>query len=274
MIKLLKTLHYLSLDVVLGAVASSYLFWKMPDGNASADIPSLLILGICTWIIYILDRLLDNLKSEPTDTRHAFHFRHQYYLSITIIILICIAFVVVFFLPKNVILFGIGLLVLITAYYLFLKYFSQNTHYQYFKEIFTAILYSISVVGSAFCTKQNLSFFDYLAGFTFLLLVHQSILVFSFYEAKDNPKTMNLARKIGIRNCIYPIFGILVFAISNNFFEASIFTKKVFFVETLMSICTVFVFVFYKKLSKNETYRWLGEMVFWLPVLLKTLTGL
>ena len=61
----LKTLHYLSLDVVVGAVASSWMFWKIPDGNGEVNLPSILILGICTWIIYIFDRLLDNLKYEP-----------------------------------------------------------------------------------------------------------------------------------------------------------------------------------------------------------------
>lgn len=96
----LKTLHYLSLDVVLGAVASSWMFWKIPDGNGVVNLPSILILGICTWIIYILDRLLDNLKSEPEDARHQFHFQHQYYLQVGIIILFFIAAILAFFCPK------------------------------------------------------------------------------------------------------------------------------------------------------------------------------
>ena len=266
--KLLKTLHYLSLDVVVGAVASSWMFWKIPDGNTLPDILSLIILGISTWIIYILDRLLDNLKFEPQDARHQFHFQHQYYLSITIVLLFTIALVLVFFLPNKVIYFGIGLSILLTIYFYFLKKYSQNTDYQYFKEIFTAIIYSISVVGSAFSTKQNLGIFEYLAGINFLFLVHQSILIFSYCEAKTQANVKNLAEKIGEENCTYLIMSICVFIALSNVFEASIFTQKVFFVETIMAICSTLIFVFRAKLAKNETYRWLGEMVFWLPILI------
>lgn len=266
--KLLKTLHYLSLDVVVGAVVSSWMFWQIPDEMIKPDVPSLLILGICTWIIYILDRLLDNIKSEPKDTRHQFHFQHQYYLQITIIILFVVAFILVFFLPKNVIYFGIGLSIFLVIYFIILKKTSQKANYQYFKEVFTAMLYTLSVVGSAFSTKQNLGLIDYLAGFNFFLLVHQSILIFSFYEAKSHPETKNLASKLGRRNCTYLITGVCIFILLCNIFEASFFTKKVIIIETLMSVCSVLIFVFQAKLAKNENYRWIGEIVFWLPILL------
>ena len=244
------------------------MFWRIPDGITKPDVPSLLILGICTWIIYILDRLLNNIKSEPQDARHQFHFQHQYYLQVTIIILCVVALILVFFLPKNVIYFGIGLSVFLVIYFIIIKKTSHNANYQYFKEIFTALLYSISIVGSAFSTKQNLALIDYLAGLNFFLLVHQSILIFSYYEAASQPETKNLANKLSKKNYTYLIVGICTFIISGNFFDASLFTKKVFFIEALMSLCSVLIFVFQAKLAKNENYRCLGEMVFWLPLLL------
>lgn len=96
--RLLQTLHYLSLDVVAGAVLSSIMFWKMPDGNSQPNALVLVVLAICTWIIYILDRLLDNIKSEPQDARHQFHFDNQYYLQVIIIVLSVLALFLVFFL--------------------------------------------------------------------------------------------------------------------------------------------------------------------------------
>lgn len=264
----LKNLHYLSLDVVVGAVISSWMFWQIPDGMTKPNLPALLILGICTWIIYILDRLLDNIKSDPKDTRHQFHFQYQYYLQITIIILFIIAIILVFFLPIKVIYFGIGLSVFLIIYFIILKKTSQKANYQYFKEIFTAILYTLSVVGSAFSMKQNLGVIDYLVGFNFFLLVHQSILIFSFHEAKLYPETKNLASKLGSKNCTYLIISICSFIIFCNIFDASLITKKVLFIETLMTICSVLTYIFQAKLTKNESYRWIGEMVFWLPILL------
>ena len=263
-----KTFHYLSLDVVVGAVASSWMFWKIPDGNGVINLPSILILGICTWIIYILDRLLDNLKSEPEDTRHQFHFQHQYYLQVGVIILFFIVAILAFFLPRNIICFGITLSILILIYFYILHKKSKSANYQYFKEIFTSAIYSICVVGSAFSAKSNLDWKAYSAGFVFFLLVHQSILIFSFYESKAYPTTKNLAKKLGKTNCTYLILGVLAISATSIFFTDNLFLQKVFFTETLMASCSVLIYFFHEKLAKNETYRWLGEMVFWLPLML------
>lgn len=264
----LKTLHYLSLDVVLGAVASSWMFWKIPDGNGVVNLPSMLILGICTWIIYILDRLLDNLKSEPEDARHQFHFQHQYYLQVVIIILFFIAVILAFFLPRNVIYFGIALSVLILIYFYILQKKSKSADYQYFKEVFTSAIYSLCVVGSAFSTKPTLDWQAYLAGFFFFLLVHQSILIFSFYESQAYPTTKNLAKKLGKTNCTYLILGVFALTAIAHFLSNNLFLQKVFLIESLMAFCSVLIYFFEAKLAKNERYRWLGEMVFWLPLLL------
>lgn len=264
----LKTLHYLSLDVVVGAVASSWMFWKIPDENGVVNLPSILVLGICTWIIYILDRLIDNLKSEPEDTRHQFHFQYQYYLQIGIIILFFIAAILTFFLPRNVIYFGIALSILILVYFYILHKKSKSANYQYFKEIFTSIIYSLCVVGNAFSAKLNLDWQAYLTGFVFFLLVHQSILIFSFYESQAYPKTKNLAKKLGKTNCTYLILGVLAISTTSIFFTDNLFLQKVFFMETLMAFCSVLIYFFHEKLAKGENYRWLGEMVFWLPLML------
>jgi hypothetical protein len=264
----LKTLHYLSLDVVVGAVASSWMFWKIPDGNGVVNLPSILILGICTWIIYIFDRLLDNLKSEPEDARHQFHFQHQYYLQVGIIILFFIVAILAFFLPKNVIYFGIALSVLILIYFYILQKKSKSANYQHFKEIFTSAIYSICVVGSAFSAKSNLDWQAYLAGFVFFLLVLQSILIFSFYESQAYPKTKNLAKKLGKTNCTFLILGVLLLSIISIFSNDNLYLQKVFFIEALMAFYSVLIYFFQAKLAKNENYRWLGEMVFWMPLVL------
>ncbi|AFK02330.1 hypothetical protein Emtol_1181 [Emticicia oligotrophica DSM 17448] len=265
---LLKTLHYLSLDVVVGAVVCSWMFWKMPDGKGVVNIPSLVILGICTWIIYILDRLLDNLKSEPEDARHKFHYEHQYYLQITIIILFLIATLMVFFLPKAVVYFGVTLVGVLFLYFYILQKNNISSDYQYFKEIFTAAIYCVCVSGGALSTKLELEADEFIAAFNFFLLVHQSILVFSFFELNDLPNTKNLAKKLGKKNCTYLIFGVFVFTMTSLFFAEIGFMEKVFQVEILMAFCTTLIFVFRNKIAVNDNYRWLGEMVFWLPLLL------
>jgi hypothetical protein len=264
---ILQTLHYLSLDVVAGALLSSLMFWKMPDGNSQPNALVLIVLGICTWIVYIFDRLLDNIKSEPQDARHQFHFDNQYYLQVVIIVSGALALFLVFFLPDSVIIFGLAFSVFLLLYFRILQKKTSLSAYHFYKEIATALLYSVPVFGSAFVGK-TLGFWQYLSAFNFILLVHQSILVFSWYEMQETAEVKNFACKLGEKRVRLVVISISAFI--GFCFLTSIegYMKKVFLIELLMACATLSIYLFYKKLSVNQRYRWIGEMVFWLPGLL------
>ncbi|HEY1054746.1 MAG TPA: hypothetical protein VGE24_06405 [Emticicia sp.] len=264
---ILKTLHYLSLDVVTGAVLSSVMFWKMPDGHSQPHELVLIVLGICTWIIYIFDRFLDNIKSEPQDVRHQFHFDNQYYLQVVIIVLGFLALFLVFFLPKPVVIFGIAFSVFLLLYFRILQKKTTASAYHYYKEIATALLYSVPIFGSAFVVK-SLGFWQYLSAFNFILLVHQSMLVFSWYEMKEMPEVKNFAQKLGEKQVRLVVIGITAFVGIILLTSIEGYMKKAFLIEFLMACVTLAIFLFPKKLSTTQHYRWIGEMVFWLPGLL------
>ena len=264
---ILQTLHYLSLDVVAGAVLSSLMFWKMPDGLDRPNVLALIVLGICTWVIYIFDRLLDNIKSASQDARHQFHFDNQYYLQVIIIVLSVLALFLVFFLPKPVIVFGMAFSVFLLLYFRVLQKKTSDSAYQYYKEIATALLYSVPVIGSAFVGK-DLGFWQYLSAFNFILLVHQSILVFSWYEIQETPEVKNFAQKIGkehVRLIVISIAAVVGFALLT---KIEGYMRKVFLIQFIMGCATLAIFLFPKKLSASQHYRWIGELVFWLPGLL------
>jgi Na+/H+ antiporter NhaD/arsenite permease-like protein len=263
----LQTLHYLSLDVVTGAILSSIMFWKMPDGNSQPDALVLVVLGVCTWIVYIFDRLLDNIKSEPQDARHHFHFDNQYYLQVTIIVLAVLAFFLVFFMPKPVIIFGVTFSVFLFLYFRILQKKTSTAAYHEYKEIATALLYSVPVFGSAFVGRE-IGFWQYLSAFNFILLVHQSILVFSWYELQEKHEVRNFARKLGEKRVRLIVISSTVFIGICLLTTIEGYMKEVFLIELLMAGSTLAIFLFPKKLSVNQHYRWLGEMVFWLPGLL------
>lgn len=262
-----QILHYLSLDVVLGAVLSSIMFWKMPDGYNQPNELVLVVLGICTWIIYIFDRLLDNLKSDPQDKRHQFHFDNQYYLQVVIIVLGFLALFLVFFLPRSVIVFGIAFSFFILLYFRILQKKSTASAYHYYKEIATALLYSLPIFGSAFVGK-TLGFWQYLSAFNFVLLVHQSILVFSWYEIQETPDVKNFAQKIGEKRVRLSVISITLFIGISLLISIEGYMKKVFLIELLMAIASLLILFFFKNLSLHQRYRWLGELVFCLPGLL------
>jgi len=260
-------LHYLSIDVVVGAVLSSIMFWKMPDGYGQPNTLVLVVLAICTWIVYIFDRLLDNLKTAPQDKRHQFHFDNQYYLQVVIIVLGFLAFFLVFFLPKPVIVFGIAFSCLLLLYFRVLQKKTTASVYHYYKEIATALLYSMPVFGSAFVSK-TLGFWQYLSAFNFILLVHQSILVFSWYEIQETPEVKNFAQKIGKKRVRLSAISITLFIGISLLISVEGYMRKVFLIELLMAVMSLLLLFFFKKLSLYQRYRWLGELVFWLPGLL------
>ena len=258
----------------IAGLTEAELFASVEAYGLAGTLPDLgLFMGRATGLLIkhpeLCARLAErNLKNEPFYARHQFHFDYQYYLQIVIIILFFIAAILVFFLPKNVFYFGIILSLIILFYFFYLQKTPKTGNYLYFKEIFTAAIYSICIIGSAFTTKSNLDFFDYLIGFNFFLLVHQSILMFSFYEVNEKSDVKNLAKKLGEKYCTFSIIGVAVFIVLCNFFVSNTFIHKVLIIESLMAFCTILIFVFQVKLSKNQHYRWLGEMVFWLPLLL------
>jgi hypothetical protein len=274
-IKFFKTLHFLSLDVVAGAVISSWMFWKLPDSKNLPDLATLAILGCSTWLIYILDRLFDNFKTidQSFSPRHQFHSEHQYYLQLLIILLALLALVLLFFIPQKVLVFGCLLLLLLGLYFYLLQIKSQNADYQYFKEIFTAILYSFSVLGSAYCVRESISFAELMLGFNFFLLTHQSILTFSIFELIEQPKTKNFAQKIGFSKSQSIVFLIVfwcfIWLIISQLYFHQRYIQAVFGVEFLMSFLTCLLLFFKRFFIQKERYRWLGELVFSIPLFLQ-----
>ena len=60
----LKRAHWLSLDVVAGAMLTHTIAQRLPDGHGKVSWASTLLVGISVFAIYVIDRLLDNLKSN------------------------------------------------------------------------------------------------------------------------------------------------------------------------------------------------------------------
>ena len=76
---------WLSLDVVIGAMASLYFFQELL--HVSLDWSAFVLLGLAVWTIYNLDHLLDARKIANTSSpRRAFHRRYQVVLGVGILI--------------------------------------------------------------------------------------------------------------------------------------------------------------------------------------------
>jgi hypothetical protein len=76
----LAPLSWLSLDVVIGAMATLYFFQELLHVHLAW--PAYGLLALAVWTLYTGDHLLDARKSKgPLSPRRAFHLRYQVYLA-------------------------------------------------------------------------------------------------------------------------------------------------------------------------------------------------
>ena len=94
--RVFQVISWLSLDVVIGAMASLYFFQELL--HVSLDWPAFVLLGFAVWTIYNLDHLLDARKITSTSSpRRAFHRKYQVILGVGILIAVLLGLVGAFF---------------------------------------------------------------------------------------------------------------------------------------------------------------------------------
>ena len=259
----------LSLDVVFGAMVCNIMFWKLSLSNAQIPIPVVLILGFSVWIIYILDRLLDNQKPNQIATeRHHFHQKYRKILWICIGISALLCFVLLFYIPTPIFILGTTTTSLTVVYLYLTNQLSSKNNFQHYKEPITAVVYTMGVFSTTIL--NNFSVINLCIGLLLLLITFQNLLLFSLSEFKKNPDCHNLASYWGTKNSHKIIILISVVVISIGFYwiktsELAYFSK-VFFMEILMSLILLIISLFNDTFLINDRYRWVGDGIFLLPL--------
>ncbi|MHA8092529.1 hypothetical protein V7S78_08425 [Aquirufa regiilacus] len=139
-----KIIHFLSLDVVFGAISLHIMFfhafvhaWPRWEYDA--------LLGISVFLIYGIDRLIDNRTANVPDDLHLFHAQNQRLLIYSMSILGVINAILLCQVEIAVFGIGIGLLFVLIAYWLawvkgvFEKIWGT-------KEIFTSLIYCLGIL--------------------------------------------------------------------------------------------------------------------------------
>jgi len=256
---------------VLGAVVCNIMFWKLNKKNPEHLCSVTVVLGLSVWIIYILDRLLDNKKLNIHLTeRHIFHQEYAKFLWYLIVILSLICFILVFSLPINIIIFGILIALITGIYLLIISTISSKNSFQYFKEPITALVYTAVVFGTTILNNPTVN--SLIIGIIFLLIVFQNLLLFSLLEFKNNAYSYNLVVYIGIKKSnffigmialINSILGLFLIYYSMIAYETS-----VILFEIAMSLLLLMINQFDYFFMINDRYRWVGDGIFLLPLVI------
>jgi hypothetical protein len=266
--KNLKLLHLLNLDVVAGAVIGHIMFAKLPNRYGEINLPTVVVLGACTWIIYIIDRFLDNLKPTDNQTiRHSFHAKYRKQLGVLVLCLVLLCIGLLFFLPKSVFYLGFWMLIPLLAYFFWFFYFKID----FVKEFATAIFYTIAIAGTALINHNEIRQNDYLLALNLGLIAFQNLLLFSLFENYNTPSKQNIVTKFGSKWTLFLMLSITIFIILSEplFFKNINYYQSICYIcQILMTIILLIISFLPKVFLPNENYRWLADLVFLLPFLI------
>ncbi|OQX81040.1 MAG: hypothetical protein B6D61_01205 [Bacteroidetes bacterium 4484_249] len=272
-LSVIQKLSILSLDVVLGSLAGGFFVVKL--FNVYPDFVWWIILPVSVWIVYTLDHLIDafKLKNKGHTTRHLFHFYYSSQIIIVLILLTIINLLLIgFYLEKQIIYFGFIAGGFAVVYLLFV-YFVKNKKTVFLqKEFFVALIYTVGIWGGpAALLGYNLNSTQIVFLIVFFLIAFADILIFSLYEEKTdridkhNSFAVNYGSKL-TTDLIYILITVaFVLCIYEIIFESRvefIFASKIFM---LMGLIQLVIMSYPAKFKKNDLYRFIGEMVFWLP---------
>jgi hypothetical protein len=232
----------LSLEVVIGAVLYQYFLYDL-HFHSSPNMAEALILALVVWVVYLLDRQIDNLFQPIQDVRHQVHVVYRRLIWIMIAVLGCLISCLLPFLEIEVLLAGILLGFFLLAYgFAWHKGVLRSE-----KELFTAILYGLGV-GLVVWVREPTSvlFLMPLIG-----LAYQNLCFFTLLEGESSFYRDRLKKTEWI------LIGLLsgIYAATQDLFIVLPFLVT-FGLTFLLSRSTL-----------SEKNRFWGELAFWSPLI-------
>lgn len=257
-----RIINTLSLDVALGAMICSVFFARLfhstifPQGIAA--------LGLAVWIIYTIDHLIDvkKLSRAASTFRHQFHQQHFKFLSITVVIAICLGFILILFIRKQLFLNGV-----VFAAFTFL-YILTNRWLSYFKELASAVLYCGGVLLPSISFHQKIFLLvDYLIMIQFFLLALINLILFSWmdYERDLHSNQPSIILKIGKNKSRFVLKFLFVFLFCLITFLFS-WTQFISLIFLSMAGILFFIFLTPKYFRDEYSFRFVGDMIFFFPI--------
>jgi 4-hydroxybenzoate polyprenyltransferase len=267
LIKLIRFFNTLSFDTAFGAVSFVYIISCSQHLKVSFIIYIALLISVLS--IYNIDHLLDAIKLD----KKAESYRHYYYqknfkvLIFWQLILLFFGVITLFYLPIEVIIGGIIMLLSMTIYFWII--FNGAKKNLIFREIIVAFGYVVAVSLIPFLDKIEQINLNYLWLLLIVFFIALSNLwIFSIYdfEVDHLQNHHSIARALKKRIILNLVRITVIFSIISTVGYA--FYYNLWFMGGVL-LFTEFIYLLLveKQLyfSKNEYYRLVGEVVLILP---------
>lgn len=272
--RFLEIINLLSLDVVAGAMICHSAFLRLPEGKFTHATTSTWLLGIAVFIIYTLDRQLDNLKPGQIATpRHRFHKQYAKVLKLSVALAMLLGIYLLGHITYLTLMVGFGIAFITSIYLVVVSKLSSDSIFQAYKEPVTAFVYASGVCGTAIVQHSRVfSWIDWALAGVFFVIAFQNLLLFSAFEQQKYPQVHSLGSMWGARACrqiLYGLFVINLIATSFILWHSTYsYSMGLGIVEIIMSTVLVLITYFESFFVKNDRYRWVGDGIFLIPLFL------
>lgn len=268
-----RYVNILSIDTAVGAVVSAMFFAKLIAANVW--IYGKVALGLTVWIIYTADHLLDarKVKGEASSERHRFHQKHFRLLLSVMVVAVIIDLIMVSFMRKSLLQYGIALSVVVALYLIISRYLKM------LKEIFIAFIYTLGVMLPGLADREHLmDQWDLLLMFNFGLIAVANLLIFSWFDVQKDqtdghPSFVTFYGRRKTKTVVYGLFAALV-AIS--IYLIAVRAYDILPTITLLIMMVVLIRILQRDrfFAVRDRFRYAGDAVFFLPGLYLILADL
>lgn len=180
-------ISWLSIDVVLGAMAGMLFFEKLL--HSELQWPAFMLLALAVWSIYTLDHLLDVRKNElPLSPRRTFHFNCRKFLFLILVLSVCMGLTGAFWW------FGWGkelqLTLILALLILGSKLLIRRVGPGWMKELSIAVFYVVGIVWLPLLRAEavDLHWQDLAFMPAYIILAFLNLLMLSFLDQDEDQK--------------------------------------------------------------------------------------
>lgn len=259
-----RIVNILSLDVVAGSMVSSAFFSKIFLVPVYGF--ELIALGLTVWLIYTFDHLRDagRILHAASTERHRFHQVHSKALKRSVFIIAAIDAGVITQLHRQLFVWGV-LLGALTVVLLLIQ-----RHIPWIKEFLISIFYTAGVLLPVipFAT-ETMTAPDYILIIQFALTALINLLVFSWYSYKEDKRDNfnSLVTAAGVKLTRFALYTCWFMTVLLSLYQST--SVRFFESIIILSIATVLmtIFIFSSFFSLNNRYRYLGDVLFLIPLI-------
>jgi len=270
-----RRFHFLSFDIVLGALASSCLAARLL--NATPGWAWWVTLAFTVWLLYMGDHLLDAWKHRKTGTRelHRYIFKNRKILLYAMGLIGIVDLLIIFnFLDEVLLKYALLLAGLVLLFYAIRHLLKKNRIFFIPGEVFVLLLYMAGTwLGPYVSGGGAMQRTDALIALMFAGILLMNMGVISLYDIKLDRRLgiASLARTVGQKGTrnVLVITGIAIYLLLVLQFMISGVDHTSLYALILAGMATILLLVLLLPsfFRRNDYYRWTADAVLYMGFL-------